>query len=106
MTSYTQGIPSVIVLDAKTGNFISDNGRAEIMQATNDESKKALVSTWLSKDAIPIEQAVLGQGGGGDNLLVKVLKYIIQRPGKSALVLFCHMNSCVQYEDSLFEYFI
>jgi len=67
-------------LDAKTGKFISDNGRTEIMQATNDESKKALVQSWLSKEAVPVEQAVLGQGGGADNLLVKVLKYIIQRP--------------------------
>ena len=69
------------------------------MQATNDESKKALVQSWLSKEAVPIEQAVLGQGGGADNLLVKVLKYIIQRPGKSEFV-FCCVLWCVQYEDS------
>mmetsp|Transcript_28840 Transcript_28840/g.47248 ORF Transcript_28840/g.47248 Transcript_28840/m.47248 type:complete len:208 (-) Transcript_28840:71-694(-) len=77
-----QGIPSVIVLDAKTGHFITDNAREEVMKASSEESKKALIASWLSKEAVPIDQAVLGGGGGGgsDNLLVKIFKYFLTRP--------------------------
>lgn len=75
-----QGIPSVIVLDAKTGNFVTDNARTEVMQAGSSEaSKKALVQTWVSKEAVPVENAVFG-GGGSDNVLVKIFMYIIKRP--------------------------
>ena len=77
-----QGIPSVIVLDAKTGNFISDNGRNEVMQASSsDETKKALVQNWLSKEAVPIDQAVLGGGAGeSQNPLVRIFLFFARKP--------------------------
>ncbi|KAL7543317.1 hypothetical protein ACHAXR_012644 [Thalassiosira sp. AJA248-18] len=76
-----QGIPTLIVLDAKTGNFITDNARMEVMETTSDASKKALIQSWLSKEAVPIDEAVLGSGGGGsDNLLVKIVKYFASNP--------------------------
>ena len=70
----------MIVLDAKTGNFVTDNARTEVMQAgSSAASKKALVQTWISKEAVPVENAVFG-GGGSDNVLVKIFMYIIKRP--------------------------
>ena len=77
-----QGIPSVIVLDAKTGNFISDNGRNEVMQASSsDETKKSLVQTWLSKEAVPIDQAVLGATAGeSQNVLVRIFLFFARKP--------------------------
>eukprot|EP00585_Thalassiosira_rotula_P001815 CAMPEP_0196137574 /NCGR_PEP_ID=MMETSP0910-20130528/5512_1 /TAXON_ID=49265 /ORGANISM="Thalassiosira rotula, Strain GSO102" /LENGTH=224 /DNA_ID=CAMNT_0041398053 /DNA_START=195 /DNA_END=869 /DNA_ORIENTATION=- len=77
-----QGIPSVIVLDAKTGHFITDNARTEVMSAGSDASaQKELVQSWLSKEAVPIHQASFGSGGGGsDNLIVRAIKYILTKP--------------------------
>ena len=50
------------------------------MQSSNsDESKKALVQTWLSKEAVPIEQAVFSSGAS-DNLLVQIVSFIAKRP--------------------------
>mmetsp|Transcript_9507 Transcript_9507/g.19707 ORF Transcript_9507/g.19707 Transcript_9507/m.19707 type:complete len:244 (-) Transcript_9507:314-1045(-) len=75
------GIPSVIVLDAKTGHFISDNARTEVMQATNESSKNELLQSWLEKEAVPIEQAVLGAGGGGEgSLLYQITMFFMRRP--------------------------
>ena len=75
-----QGIPTAIVLDAK-GNFVTDNARAEIMGASSDESKKALVQSWMAKEAVPLDQAVFGSGGdGSDSLIVKAFKHILTRP--------------------------
>mmetsp|Transcript_15726 Transcript_15726/g.26860 ORF Transcript_15726/g.26860 Transcript_15726/m.26860 type:complete len:130 (-) Transcript_15726:264-653(-) len=74
-----QGIPSVIVLDAKTGNFITNNARTEIMQTTSDESKKELVASWLAKEAVPIDQAVF-TSDDSEGFLVKAVKYFAQRP--------------------------
>lgn len=51
------------------------------MRATNDESKKkALIETWKSKEAVPINQAVFGTGRSSDSLLLKAFKYIASNP--------------------------
>lgn len=78
-----QGIPSVIVLDARTGNFVTDDARTEVMKNAggDDESKKALVRTWLSKEAVPVEQAVIGGGGGSDGgFLAKIFRQFLTNP--------------------------
>ena len=75
-----QGIPSVIVLDGKTGNFITDTARTEVMKADTEESKKALIQSWLSKEAVPIEEAVFGTAGGDDSLLMWAFKKIATNP--------------------------
>ncbi|KAL3777728.1 hypothetical protein HJC23_009200 [Cyclotella cryptica] len=58
-----QGIPSLIILDAKTGNFITDDARNQVIQATTDEAKLALLESWKAAEAVPIEQAVFASGG-------------------------------------------
>mmetsp|Transcript_26268 Transcript_26268/g.55869 ORF Transcript_26268/g.55869 Transcript_26268/m.55869 type:complete len:205 (+) Transcript_26268:390-1004(+) len=74
-----QGIPAVVVLDAKTGHFITDKARAEVMEADGSyRSKKALVQSWISKEALPVDQAVLSTDA--DNILVKLVKHILTRP--------------------------
>lgn len=75
-----QGIPSVIVLDAKTGNFVTDNARNEVMEASSDASKRKLLQMWLSKEAVPVEQALLSSGGSEGNLLWKVFMFFAKRP--------------------------
>eukprot|EP00970_Alexandrium_tamarense_P019907 scaffold14603_cov214-Alexandrium_tamarense.AAC.1 len=67
-----QGIPSLIILDAKTGNFITDNARITVMQASNPTSKKELLQTWLTTEAVPIDDAVMGASNGGGGVGIKV----------------------------------
>ena len=53
----------------------------EVMQARTDESQKALLESWLSKEAVPVEQAVLGAGGGGPGgWLGAILTFFARRP--------------------------
>lgn len=75
-----QGIPSVIVLDAKTGYFITDNGRSDVIKAgDSDASQKALVQSWIEKEAVPIDQAVFG-GGATKSFIVKAFMHIAKNP--------------------------
>ncbi|KAL3802139.1 hypothetical protein ACHAW5_000224 [Stephanodiscus triporus] len=74
-----QGIPTLIVLDAKSGNFVTANGRDEVMRAISDESRKALFQSWLTKEAVPIDQAVL-VGEDTRGLLFKVFMFIAKKP--------------------------
>ena len=73
-----QGIPSLIILDAKTGNFITDNGRTQVMQTSSDESRKALVETWKSSEAVPIDQAVFSSGS--NSWLSSLLMFVAKNP--------------------------
>ena len=52
------------------------------MEANSKESRKALVQSGISKEAVPIDQAVVGSDGGRGsvNLRVKLFKYILSRP--------------------------
>eukprot|EP00985_Skeletonema_marinoi_P004136 scaffold1811_cov137-Skeletonema_marinoi.AAC.7 len=78
-TFQIKGIPTVIVLDAKTGNFVTDNARTEIMKVTDEESKKALVKSWLEKEAVPIDQAEFNTGMSRGPLM-KALMFFVNRP--------------------------
>jgi hypothetical protein len=74
-----QGIPALVVLDAKTGYVVTANGRDAVMQAISDDSRKALFQSWLTKKAVPIDQAVfVGEATGGS--LAKAFFYLAKRP--------------------------
>ncbi len=63
------GIPALIVLDAKTGNFITDNGRSQVANAVGDDEKsKSLIESWKSTEAVPFEEAKLS-GSGPDGII-------------------------------------
>ncbi len=64
------GIPTLVVLDAKNGFYISDNARFDVAGACgNEEKSKALIESWKSTEAVPIEQATLS-GSGPDSIFV------------------------------------
>lgn len=46
-SSMPQGIPTLIILDAKTGHLVTADGREAVMRAGNDGSRKALFQSWL-----------------------------------------------------------
>jgi nucleoredoxin len=64
------GIPALVVLDAKTGHFISDNARFDVSNAHGNEVKcEALIDTWKKTEAVPIEEAQLS-GSGSDGFVL------------------------------------
>lgn len=49
------------------------------MQVSSDASKKALIQSWLAKEAVPVDQAVFSSGGS-ENIFMKILKYFMKNP--------------------------
>jgi hypothetical protein len=53
-------LPALIVLDVKTGHFVTDRGRNDVMEIGGDVAKgKELISSWKSREAVPIGKASL-----------------------------------------------
>lgn len=60
-----QSIPVLIVLDPKTGNYITDQARTDVAEAGSDvEKQKEIVAKWKSIEPVPLEEAELTGGGG------------------------------------------
>ena len=54
------GIPALIVLGAKTGHFIFDNARSEVLSVHKDDEKcKELIQKGKDTEAVPITEAQL-----------------------------------------------
>lgn len=60
-------------------NHSTDNARMEVMKATSEDAKKALIKSWLEKEAVPIDQAEFG-AGSSQNPLMKVFMFFASRP--------------------------
>eukprot|EP01083_Nonionella_stella_P200625 734579_1 len=72
------GIPSLIVLEAKTGHFVTDNARMEVSAVNGSESGEELIQKWKDAEAVPIEEANLsGSGQGG--LLWRMISSILKK---------------------------
>jgi hypothetical protein len=89
----------LIVLDAKSGNFVTANGRDEVMRAISDESRKALFQSWLTKEAVPIDQAVLVDEDTR-GLLLKVFMFIAKKP-QYIIAMFYLVKRFLQYLENL-----
>ena len=71
-----RGIPSVIVLEGKTGNFITDKGRADIMNVggKDKEKVKAVIEGWKAVEAVPVEHAKFSEGTGLFEILASIMR--------------------------------
>lgn len=75
---HIMGIPSVVVIDGKNGNFLSSNGRAEITQSVGDIQKvKDLVQVWGEMEGTPYDEAIPQSTG---NLLLNLLGFFLKSP--------------------------
>mmetsp|Transcript_10471 Transcript_10471/g.14032 ORF Transcript_10471/g.14032 Transcript_10471/m.14032 type:complete len:230 (+) Transcript_10471:67-756(+) len=75
-----RGIPALVVIDAKTGHFVTDDARNEVTAAGEDVSKgKELVSLWKSKEAVPFDRAVFNGGQSGFSIR-KVIMFFLSNP--------------------------
>lgn len=71
-----QGIPTLVVLDAKTGDFITGQARAHVEQSPTLEQ----VEQWKSSDRVPIEQADINAGAPKQPLLIQIGLFFAKRP--------------------------
>lgn len=73
---HIRGIPSVIVLDTKTGNYITDNGRNDILQLqeVDIEQVKNVMTSWMDIEAVPHNQAKFTEGAGWIQQIFGILK--------------------------------
>ena len=76
------GIPTLIVLDAKTGLFVTSQARQQVYDlgetASNKDVARKLVDTWLAHDKVPIDQAHLLEPPM--NLFMQVLMAVLKNP--------------------------
>mmetsp|Transcript_21386 Transcript_21386/g.52642 ORF Transcript_21386/g.52642 Transcript_21386/m.52642 type:complete len:225 (-) Transcript_21386:53-727(-) len=74
------GIPALMIMDAKTGQFISGSGREDVSNANNDTAKgKAVIEQWKSAERKPLSEAA-GAVGGSGGLLMSILMYFARNP--------------------------
>jgi nucleoredoxin len=72
-------IPTLIVLQAKTGKFITNNGRNEVTNANNVKEKaEELIETWKKTEAVPLEEASALQERPG--IFYKIVQTFLQKP--------------------------
>ena len=76
-----QGIPTLIVLDVKTGKFVTASARDDVTKASGSPEKGLeTIATWKSVEPVPIEEANLSAGGGGPTGIMAVIFYILKNP--------------------------
>jgi len=72
-----KGIPSVIVLDAKTGHYVTNNGREDVLLTQVDkkidpEKVRETVAIWKEKEAVPLERANFDEHKALASRIVKI----------------------------------
>jgi nucleoredoxin len=73
------GIPTLVVLDAKTGEFITGLAREEVTPVGSNKTKaKELVEKWNQKERVALAEA--NMGGGGQGGLMGILMYFAKNP--------------------------
>ena len=98
---HIQGIPSLILLDGKTGNFISDAGRVDVLKSYNGDAAKGkeLIQSWKSKEAVPLDQAKFNEGQPGGGILWTIISYFLRNPLSIFAILYVYNKFVKKLED-------
>ena len=85
-----RGIPTLVVVDAKTGEFVSGTAREDVTQAGGKDATKAqeLIAKWKATERKPMTEAASAMGGGDRNILVSILLWFAKNP-MSIFALHC-----------------
>ncbi|KAL3897456.1 MAG: hypothetical protein SGARI_006914 [Bacillariaceae sp.] len=76
-----QGIPTVVVLDAKTGEFITAEARNQIEDAGGDETKaKMAINAWKKMPRKPLSEASQSMPGMDQNPIMKIIMFFARNP--------------------------
>lgn len=75
-----QGIPTLVVLDAATGQFVSNDARAEVQRAAGSAAKaKEVIATWKATPPVPFEEG-LQQPNDPVSLLKRFVTMLLRNP--------------------------
>ena len=75
-----RGIPSLIAIDAKSGRYITNDARSDVMSAGGDDAKqKEVIQKWKSIEAVPIEEADLSSGAGQGGIGA-IVTFLLRNP--------------------------
>ncbi|GAX22653.1 hypothetical protein FisN_17Lh146 [Fistulifera solaris] len=76
-----RGIPALIVLDAKSGLFVTADTREQIqrLKISDAAAAKQLVDSWKNTERLTLEEGAKKQSGGR-NLFVQLLLTILKNP--------------------------
>ena len=77
-----RGIPALIVLDAKSGLFVTAETREQIqkLKITDAAAVKQLVESWKATERLTLEEGAQKQSSGGGSLLMKLFFLILKNP--------------------------
>jgi nucleoredoxin len=75
-----RGIPALVVLDARTGFFVTSNARNDVSSAAGDARRGAeVIASWKTKESIPLDLAMLGTEQNSFTLSA-ILGYFMRNP--------------------------
>lgn len=61
-TFEVNGIPHLLVLDARTGHFVTHNAKGEVANVAGDAEKgNALIRSWKAMESVPVNDAVFAE---------------------------------------------
>ena len=73
------GIPALMIMDAKTGEFITGSGREDVSKCNNDTAKgKAIIEQWKSAERKPLSEAAGAVASQG--WVMKIIMYFARNP--------------------------
>jgi len=77
-----KGLPTLVVIDAKTGEFITASARTDVEIAGGDKEKaNATVKQWKAMERKPLSEAASYMDGpGGGNILMKIVMFFAKNP--------------------------
>jgi nucleoredoxin len=72
------GIPTLVVIDAKTGEFITSGAREHVSKANGNAAKcEEVIQQWKAMERKPLSAA---DGGGPGGALMKIFMYLARNP--------------------------
>jgi nucleoredoxin len=77
------GIPTLVVVDTKTGKFVTGSAREDITRVGGNNPDKGLelIQQWKTIEPVPFSEASLSQGPGGILGIIQALvMYILRNP--------------------------
>jgi nucleoredoxin len=92
-----RGIPALIILDARTGFFITNDARKHVASAAGDVRRgEEVVSSWKKKEALPLDLAILDENSFS---VSAILGYFMRNPLFILLLLYALQKAVAWFQN-------
>jgi nucleoredoxin len=91
-----RGIPTLIVLDVKTGYFITNDARTDVLQAAPNKSYADMIRSWKAKPPVPVAEG-LAAATAGDGTLWSMIQRLVITIAKNPMYLFASLYLIKQF---------